>query len=254
MTTTAPETLWGEGEYELAEEAFAPIYDQLVRRLAPAPGERLLDVATGTGAIAVRAARAGARVDAIDIAPGMIAKARRHPEPVDWTIADCQALPFPDQAFDVVASCFGVIFATDPERGAAELQRVCRDRLAVTAWERHESAAIWERYDEQPPVTSPWSSPTGIKALLESFDVTVERHTWWLEASSGAALFGWTVRAFPPRRACYQELTATEARALRDELVELYERHRRHDRVRYPQTYLLAIGARRRPSTETPAA
>jgi cyclopropane fatty-acyl-phospholipid synthase-like methyltransferase len=68
-TTGNPAEWWGEGDYELRERAYAPIHERLIERLDPQPGERVLDVACGLGAIAARAARAGAEVTAIDLAP-----------------------------------------------------------------------------------------------------------------------------------------------------------------------------------------
>ena len=142
-TTGDPAAWWGEGDYEPRERAYAPIHQRLIERLYPQPGERVLDVACGLGAVAARAARAGADVTAIDLAPSMIERASHRPEPVDWRIGDCQPLPFDDDSFDVVVSSFGVIFAPDPHRAAAELSRVCRTRLAVTAWIADPGRDLW---------------------------------------------------------------------------------------------------------------
>ena len=75
--------VWSQGEYARIAELFAPIHDDFVARMAPAPGERWLDVGTGTGAIAVRAAHAGAAVTAIDIADSMLVQARAKEEEGD---------------------------------------------------------------------------------------------------------------------------------------------------------------------------
>jgi ubiquinone/menaquinone biosynthesis C-methylase UbiE len=86
-----------------------------VRTLAPGPGERFLDLACGTGAVALLAAKARADVVGLDISPGQLAKARDAAAEAGLDIrfdeGDAQELPYGDGAFDVVASAFGVIFA-----------------------------------------------------------------------------------------------------------------------------------------------
>src|SRR5438105_15473662 len=98
-----PAVWWADAEYELVAARFAPIHDRLVAKLAPRAGERWLDVATGTGEVAARAARLGADVVGLDFAPGMIEKARGHPEPVQWDVGDARRLPYPDDAVDAVS-------------------------------------------------------------------------------------------------------------------------------------------------------
>src|SRR4051812_11819074 len=121
---------WSGASYERIAETFAPIHDRVVRTLAVEPGTRLLDVACGTGGVALRAARADADVTGIDISADQLAKARRAAEAEGLAIrldeGDCQELPYADAEFDAVASAFGAIFAPDQERTAAELARVCR--------------------------------------------------------------------------------------------------------------------------------
>jgi ubiquinone/menaquinone biosynthesis C-methylase UbiE len=90
----------------------------------------VLDVAAGTGNVAIRAAEAGAEVVASDITPENFAAGRREAAArgvdVDWVQADAQALPFGDGEFDAVTSSFGAIFAPDHRAVASELLRVCR--------------------------------------------------------------------------------------------------------------------------------
>jgi ubiquinone/menaquinone biosynthesis C-methylase UbiE len=94
------------------------------------PGQRVLDVAAGSGNVALRAAQAGADVVASDITPENLEAGRKEAEIVgvalEWVEADAQALPFGDEEFDVVTSSFGAIFAPDHQKVADELLRVCR--------------------------------------------------------------------------------------------------------------------------------
>ena len=93
-------------------------------------GQRVLDVAAGTGNVAIRAAERGADVVASDLTPENFAAGRdeatRRGVALEWVEADAESLPFGDASFDVVTSCFGAMFAADHETVASELLRVCR--------------------------------------------------------------------------------------------------------------------------------
>jgi len=112
----------------------------VVEALGLGSGTRLLDVAAGSGALALRAATAGAEVLATDFAPGMVALLARRAEAlglrVETAVMDGQALAVEDGAFDAAASLFGLIFFPDTAAGARELRRVLRPggRAAVVAW------------------------------------------------------------------------------------------------------------------------
>ena len=120
--------VWGTGPYERVSATIADLQDELIARLGPAPGVRWLDSATGTGETAKRAARAGADVVGVDIAPALIETARREAEEegleIRYEVCDCEALPFEDASFDVVSSTCGVMFAPDHAAVAGELTRV----------------------------------------------------------------------------------------------------------------------------------
>lgn len=127
-----PSSVWALGDYpKLARETIASLGPALVAACEIQPGANVLDVAAGAGNVAIPAAAAGACVTALDLAPELIVAGRAAAADVsvvgiDWVQGDAQALPFGDDAFDVVVSSVGVIFAPDHARAAAELTRVCR--------------------------------------------------------------------------------------------------------------------------------
>jgi SAM-dependent methyltransferase len=203
--------VWSGASYERIAETFAPIHDRIVAALALEPGDRVLDLACGTGGVALRAARAGADVVGIDISADQLAKARLAAEAEGLAIrfdeGDCQELPYSDAEFDAVASGFGVIFAADHARAAAELSRVCRPggRLALTAW----GTDAWSEAHAKAGRTFPagddarrWAEEDHTRKLLgDAFDLELQTGTWRIEADSGAALWELVSSSMPPLRA-----------------------------------------------------
>ena len=120
-------TIWALGDYpRFAREMIWNFGPTLVAACGISPGQRVLDVATGTGNVALRAAEAGAEVVACDLEPAQLEAGREEAPDIDWVQADAAALPFADGEFDVVTSAAGVIFAPDQRAAADELVRVSR--------------------------------------------------------------------------------------------------------------------------------
>lgn len=135
MTTTrrnaATRATWAAGAYHrFAKETVWELGPRLVDACAITAGQRVLDVACGTGNVAIRAAATGADVVASDLTPehfeAGIAEAAAVGVRLDWVEADAEDLPFANAEFDVVTSSLGAIFAPDHQRVADELLRVCR--------------------------------------------------------------------------------------------------------------------------------
>ncbi|MFN2534440.1 MAG: class I SAM-dependent methyltransferase, partial [Pseudonocardiaceae bacterium] len=161
--------LWGSADYSGLARRLEPAADALVDAAALQPGERVLDVAAGTGNVAIRAAALGARVTAADIAPRMVQLGRERTGPaVQWIEADVEELPIPDNTVDVVLSAFGVVFAPRPEVALAQLRRVLKPggRLALTAWAADGCIAVRAHVirqfvppDPAAPDTLSWGDP-----------------------------------------------------------------------------------------------
>ena len=131
---------WSSGDYSVIGTTLQITGEMLAEAVDLRSGERVLDVASGNGNAALAAARRFAKVTGIDYVPELLARARAvaiaSGLAIDLEEGDAEALPFPDGAFDVVLSTFGVMFAPDQERAAAELVRVCRHggRIGLANW------------------------------------------------------------------------------------------------------------------------
>jgi len=130
--------------------------DAMMDWLAPRPGQRLLDVAGGTGDIAFRFLRRapGSAAVVLDMTPAMLEEGRRRAGPelagrIDWVAGDAMALPFPDAAFDAYTISFGIRNVTRPADALAEAFRVLRPggRLMVLEFSRIPNAALQAAYD-----------------------------------------------------------------------------------------------------------
>jgi SAM-dependent methyltransferase len=133
---------WMAGDYDLFSRYMEPGAREFHERIGVPSGASLLDVACGSGQLALIAARAGAKVTGVDIASNLIQKARERAaaEGLDarFEEGDAEALPFPDASFDFVASVVGAMFAPRPERAAREMARVCAPggAIAMANWTR----------------------------------------------------------------------------------------------------------------------
>jgi len=119
-----------------------------VRAIDPQPGERILDIAAGTGTSSVALAKTGARVVAVDFSPGMVAEGRRkHPE-LEFIEANAEKLPFVDNEFDAVTISFGLRNINDPRAALAEMYRVLKPggRLVICEFSKPPRAILRAGY------------------------------------------------------------------------------------------------------------
>lgn len=152
------------------EAVTTPVAAHTVGFAGVRPGERILDVGTGTGVVAITARRAGAKVTGLDLTPELLARARENAALADvddivWKEGDAEALPFPDGGFDVVLSQFAHMFAPRPEVATREMLRVLRPggRIAFATWPPEHFVgrmfALVAKYLPPPPDPKPAPSP-----------------------------------------------------------------------------------------------
>lgn len=177
-----------------------PSAARLAKRAGVHPGQRVLDVACGTGVVSVTAARLGARVTALDLTPELLERARENGRiaavEIDWHEGDVENLPFNHAAFDVVLSQFGHIFAPRPDVAIGEMLRVLKPggTIAFSTWPPElfvgRMFALSASYLPPPPpgVAPPtqWGDPNVVRQRLGSAvkDILFDRATMLIPALS----------------------------------------------------------------------
>ena len=247
--------------FEQLADSAADIHDHLVDALGVSAGERWLDLATGTGAVAVRAARRGATVTGQDLAAGLVATARRLAADEGLAIAfdvnDCERLPYPDASFDVVSSAQGAVFAPDHAAVAGELARVCRPggRIGLTAWRPGGAIAASFRVNAQfapapPPAGAgnplDWGRRDYVRGLLgDAFDLEFTEAESPQLAWSSAALWQLFTTAFGPVKSLAESLEPDRREEFRKAFLAFYDGYRVPGGISSPREYLLIVGRRR---------
>jgi len=252
--------MWGNGPFERVSENAAPAHDDLVARLDPRSGERWLDVACGTGAIASRAAARGAEVIGIDLAPALIARAkelaREQGLELKLQVGDCEELPYGNADFDVVSSSFGVMFAPDQKRAASELGRVCRPggRLGLLTWLPESGVGGMMRvlmpFQPPPPedagVPLDWGDRSHVEDLLgKDFELEFFEGDVPLKGESGAAVWELFSTSFGPVKTLNETLEGDRRNEYERAFIEYHEGFRANGGIHMPRQYLVTIGRRR---------
>jgi SAM-dependent methyltransferase len=257
----AAASLWDQGGAAYDEISFG-LSDALkhaVQRLNAQPEDIVLDVATGTGWTARSVARAGARVTGVDISAALLEAAQAlsaHLRPrIAFERADAERLPFADGSFDRVISTFGVIFAQNQERAAAELGRVCRKggRLALAVWAPEGAVAdlftMTSRHSNAPaPSVSPlaWGDPARAEALLgRDFELKFEpgiNHAYYDDADDIWARY---IEGFGPVRALAESLDAEKRAAFKRDHDAYHQQFAVPAGLHVQREYLVIIGRRR---------
>jgi ubiquinone/menaquinone biosynthesis C-methylase UbiE len=253
---------WSSGDYAIVGTTLQIVGEELCEALDLRAGQAVLDVAAGNGNASLAAARRFCRVTAVDYVPALLARAgeRAQADRLELTLreADAEALPFPDGAFDAVLSTFGVMFAPDQARAAAELARVCAPggRIGLASWTPEgfvgQLFQTVARHVPPPPGLRPpalWGTREGVGRLLggcarsinervRTFTFRYRSATHWLEVFRD--YYGPVLKAFAA-------LDEDGRASLADDLLGLVARFNRSGdaTVVVPGEYLQTVVVRR---------
>ncbi len=229
---------WGHagGAYDFISFGLSDGLSHAVQKLWPKPGERILDVATGTGWTARLLAQMGAEVTAVDIADPLLTAAQELSShlPIDFQHADAEALPFDDACFDALTSTYGVMFAGDQKQAAREMARVLKPggRMVLTTWLAKPESYIPAffgligKYAGAPaPDPSPmnWGNTDWLaETLTDDFDYVAEGLTTTLYAPNTDVLWDKYIHGFGSMAMVADSIPAEGLSAFREDFKALH--------------------------------
>jgi SAM-dependent methyltransferase len=231
---------WMDGNYDYFSRFMASSAAQLLDRLTLSPGDTLLDVACGSGQLALVAAARGVKVTGIDIATNLILAARGRAAAAGLDVrfddGDAEALPYPDASFDAVATLYGAMFAPRPERVAAELLRVCRPGgiVVMANWTKEGFVGTMfktiARFLMPPDMPSPllWGDERVVRERFGAgvSDLRLTRVPYRFDYPFGPAdVVEFFREYYGPATRAFAALGEAEQTALRAELVQLWSAH-----------------------------
>jgi SAM-dependent methyltransferase len=252
--------VWGSGPYQGITETIADLHQAVLEAVDPQPGERVLDLACGTGAIPELVAPRGVEVVGIDIAPALIEQAKERAAErgleIDYRVGDAEALDLEDASFDVVTSTCGVMFAPDHAAVARELARVTRPagRIGLACWTPDSGLAkifaIMRQYQPAPPagVGNPfdWGLEDYVRDLLGGdFDLDFAHGDSVLEAESGESVWHLFSTEYGPTKTLADSLDEDRREELQRAFVDLHEESRTDGGLAISRTHLLTLGKRK---------
>lgn len=254
--------MWGSGPYQNVTDTITDLHEVVVERLAPSGGERWLDLACGTGAVAERASRAGARVTGVDLAPALIDTAQERASEqgleIDYRVGDCERLEgIADGSFDVVSSTCGVMFAPDHEATASELGRVTKSggRLGLVNWDPDgglgKMFAMMKPFQPPPPegagVPFDWGRREHVEKLLgDDFELEFEDGVSTYSPSSGEEYWQVFSTSYGPTKTLADSLDDDRREEFHQTWVDFFEQnYPDNGGIAHTREYLLVLGTRR---------
>jgi len=232
---------WSAGDFGQIAKSYVEGAEDFVKRLNLKPGTKVLDVACGTGNLALPAARAGALVTGVDLAPNLVEQARENAKReglrIQFDEGDAEALPYEEGSFDAVVTMFGAMFAPRPELVAAELKRVCRPEgfIAMANWTPggfigQMFKAVASRVAPPPGMASPvlWGVPETVRERfregISNLEMKPQTITFTFPFSPAEVVEHFRVYYGPTNKAS-AALDENGQAALRKDLEQLWSEH-----------------------------
>jgi ubiquinone/menaquinone biosynthesis C-methylase UbiE len=262
MVKKAQQYMWSEGDFANLATGLVIVGELLCEALDVLPGDRVLDVACGSGTAALAAARRGGTVTGVDYVPALLERGRERAAAervvVDWIEGDAEDLPLTDGSFDIVLSTFGSAFAPDHRRAARELLRVCRPGglIGLSNWTPDglmgEVFRTIVKHAPPPVALDPpglWGVETYVGDLfgdeITSLEVTPRELV--MRARSPEHWLGFFRENFGPLKVAFARVGEDGAGPLADDLLEIMRRRNRAgDRALAAPAGYVDIVARRR--------
>jgi SAM-dependent methyltransferase len=259
--TQVQKQVWGAGDFARVASAMQLVGERLVENVDVMPGDKVLDIACGSGNVTIAAARRFADTTGLDYVADLLASGRRraeaeHFDDIKWVEGDAQDLPFEDASFDVVLSTFGVMFAPDQQKAASEVLRVTRPggRIGIGSWTPDGATGEMFRitgkhapppFTVDPPVL--WGTEERVRELfgdgISSLEITSQVYNF--KGESPEQWFGWFREWFGPMKLAMQRLGDDAGNLERDVIGMLERRNVATDgRVKVPSEYLEVIATR----------
>jgi SAM-dependent methyltransferase len=254
--------VWASGAYDQIARGIQAVADHVVRSARIRAGERVLDIACGTGNTALMARARGAAVTGLDLTPELLAIARQREREagcgdIAWKEGDAEDLPFEDGSFDVVVSSCGLMFAPNQVQVAREVARVTKPggRVAIQAWTREGGIGrmfqLTSAYVSPPPgVPSPfaWGDEATVRGLLDgSFrDFRFERYDCPEFADTPEQVADLYIGRYGPIHRAFHALAPEKAAAFREELIRMYGGYvtPADGKVRWGREYIITLAHR----------
>jgi SAM-dependent methyltransferase len=234
---------WASGDFSVVAARIVFQAEHLCETADIQAGWRVLDVATGSGNAAIAAARRGCEAVGIDYVPALLERGRiraaaEHLD-VRFVEGDAEDLPFPDASFDAVLSIYGVMFAPDHDRAAAELSRVCRPggRIALASWTPDgfigETFRVFSRYLPPVPGLRPpvrWGDQSYLDSLFGrvAASTTSHRRTAVFRFRSAEENVDFFRTHYGPTLRAFESLDPPRRESLRNDLLDLARRYDRN--------------------------
>jgi len=253
---------WSSGDYAVIGTTLQLVGEQLAETCDLLADERVLDVAAGNGNASLAAARRGAKVTSTDYVGNLLERgaerARAEGLDIAFQVADVEALPFDDASFDAVLSTFGVMFAPDHAKSAAEMARVCRPggRIGLANWTPEgfigQLFKVLGKHLPPPAGAQPpalWGVESHLQQLFgeRAAGIAVTRRTFNFRYRSAAHFIDVFRTWYGPVHKAFAALPAEGAGALEKDLTELLNRLNRAGTrsLVVPSEYLEIVVTRR---------